>query len=168
MFSAITISLRIANWLNWFFGALLMVTLSAIVGDWAGLGTMVFTHIEPASTHNAIRGYLFAMVVMMPPVMVAVHWILTRLAALVRDAAVGHALTDANAARLRAIAWATLAIAIVDLCFGWVSVATSKATGEYFGWSLSLTGWIAVPLLFVLAHIFREGAAMRADLEGTV
>ena len=105
---------------------------------------------------------------MMPPVMVAVHWILTRLAALVRDAAVGHALTDANAARLRAIAWATLAIAIVDLCFGWVSVATSKATGEYFGWSLSLTGWIAVPLLFVLAHVFREGAAMRADLEGTV
>ena len=84
MFSAITISLRIANWLNWFFGALLMVTLSAIVGDWAGLGTMVFTHIEPASTHNAIRGYLFAMVVMMPPVMVAVHWILTRLAALAR------------------------------------------------------------------------------------
>ena len=107
MFSAITISLRIANWLNWFFGALLMVTLSAILGDWAGLGTMVFTRIEPASTHNAIRGYLFAMVVMMPPIMVAVHWILTRLAALVRDAAVGHALTDANAARLRAIAWAT-------------------------------------------------------------
>ena len=101
MFSAITISLRIANWLNWFFGALLMVTLSAIVGDWAGLGTMVFTHIEPASTHNAIRGDLFAMVVMMPPVMVAVHWILTRLAALVRDAAVGHALTDANASRDR-------------------------------------------------------------------
>jgi len=164
MFSAITISLRIANWLNWLFDALLMVTLSAIVGDWAGLGTMVFTRIEPATTHNAIRGYLFAMVVMMPPIIVAVHWILTRLAALVGDTAMGHALTDANAARLRAIAWATLAIAIVDLCFGWVSVAT----GEYFGWSLSLTGWIAVPLLFVMAHIFREGAAMRADLEGTV
>ena len=48
------------------------------------------------------------------------------------------------------------------------AVATSKATGEYFGWSLSLTGWIAVPLLFVLANVFREGAAMRADLEGTV
>jgi len=47
MFSAITISLRIANWLNWLFDALLMVTLSAIVGDWAGLGTMVFTRIEP-------------------------------------------------------------------------------------------------------------------------
>jgi len=25
-----------------------------------------------------------------------------------------------------------------------------------------------VPLLFVLAHVFREGAAMRDDLEGTV
>ena len=56
MFSAITISLRIANWLNWFFGALLMVTLSAIVGDWAGLGAMVFTRIEPAARTTRSEG----------------------------------------------------------------------------------------------------------------
>ncbi len=31
-----------------------------------------------------------------------------------------------------------------------------------------MTGWFAVPLLLILARIFKEGAIMRDDLEGTV
>ena len=34
--------------------------------------------------------------------------------------------------------------------------------------SFSVTPWIAVLLLFVLARVFDHGARMRADLEGTV
>lgn len=168
MFSAIVTGLRVANWLNWIIGVLLMIVLSAVVFDWGGIGAQVFADTGLAHAQGALRDYLLAIVAMMPPIMVAVHWILTRLIAMVRDAGLGLALTDANAARLRAIAWATLAIDIVDLAFGWISVATSEATGEYFGWSPSLTGWLAVPLLLVLARVFREGAAMRAELEGTV
>ena len=168
MFSAIVTGLRVANWLNWIFGILIIVVLGAIAFDWAGLGAEVFARIEPAAARDPIRGYLIAMIAMMPPIVLAVHWIMTRLAALVRDASIGLALTDANAGRLREIAWATLTIDLIDLAFGWVSVTTSAATGEYFGWSPSLTGWLAVPLLLVLARVFREGAAMRADLEGTV
>jgi hypothetical protein len=36
------------------------------------------------------------------------------------------------------------------------------------GWSFNITGWIAVLLLFVLARVFEQGAAMREDIEGTV
>jgi hypothetical protein len=32
----------------------------------------------------------------------------------------------------------------------------------------SLTGWLTVLLLFVLARVFEQGARMREDLEGTV
>ena len=37
-----------------------------------------------------------------------------------------------------------------------------------FDWSFSLTPWLAVVLLFVLARVFDEGTRMRDDLEGTV
>ncbi len=63
---------------------------------------------------------------------------------------------------------ALLTINLVDLAFGQVSIWASEASGEYLGWSLSLTGWFAVPLLLILARIFKEGAIMRDDLEGTV
>jgi hypothetical protein len=35
-------------------------------------------------------------------------------------------------------------------------------------WTFSVTRWIAVLLLFVLARVFEQGARMREDLEGTV
>ena len=36
------------------------------------------------------------------------------------------------------------------------------------GVDVSITGWIGVLLLFVLAQVFEQGARMRADLDGTV
>jgi hypothetical protein len=35
-------------------------------------------------------------------------------------------------------------------------------------WNFSLTPWLAVLLLFVLARVFDHGTRMRAELEGTV
>jgi hypothetical protein len=35
-------------------------------------------------------------------------------------------------------------------------------------WSFSLTRWIAVLLLFVLARVFEQGARMREELAGTI
>lgn len=168
MFSAIINTLRLTNWLNWIVAALLTLFLIMLVVDPVGLGSRVFSGFAEGQSRAAVKAYLFAILSIVPPTAIAVHFILTRLAALVRDAAAGIAFTDTNATRLQTIGWALLAINLVDLLFGWLSVRASEATGEYFGWSLSLTGWIAVPMLFVLAHVFREGAAMREDLEGTV
>jgi hypothetical protein len=38
----------------------------------------------------------------------------------------------------------------------------------HFKYDFSLTPWLAVLLLFVLARVFEQGAHMREDLEGTV
>lgn len=35
-------------------------------------------------------------------------------------------------------------------------------------WNFSLTRWLAVLLLFVLARVFEHGTRMRDELEGTV
>jgi Zn-dependent protease with chaperone function len=48
----------------------------------------------------------------------------------------------------------------------------AKADGESssfeFGFGFDFSGIILVVTLFILARVFRQGAEMRADLEGTV
>ena len=169
MFSAISLGLRVTNWLNWLAAALLTGFLVMLLANPSGFREMVLAgFVGDAAQYEAVYTYLLASLSLVPVLAVAVHYILTRLAAVVRDAAGGDAFTETNARRLAAIGWALLGINCADLLFGWISIRTSAATGEYFGWSLSLTGWVAVPLLFVLAHVLREGARMREDLEGTI
>ena len=52
-----------------------------------------------------------------------------------------------------------------------VAIARTVSTREVplrAGGQISVTGLLAVLLLFVLAEVFREGTQMREDLEGTV
>ena len=167
MFSAIITCLRVANWLNWIAATLLTVFFAVLLSDAGGLRADVFAGFD-SSAHETVRDYLYGILALVLPIAVAVHMLLVRLAALVRDAAEGIAFSEINAARLRVMGWSLLAINIADLFYGWMSVRASEGSGEYFGGSFTLTGWIAVPLLFVLAHVFREGAQMREDLEGTI
>ncbi len=57
---------------------------------------------------------------------------------------------------------------LIDLPYGYLATWASEVSGEYFDWSPSFTAWLATLMLFVLARVFRHGAQMRADLEGTV
>jgi hypothetical protein len=43
-----------------------------------------------------------------------------------------------------------------------------NAAGSNIPWSFSLTGWVALTLLFVLARVFEEGTRIRTDLEAMV
>jgi hypothetical protein len=98
-----------------------------------------------------------------------VHLVLTRLLAVVDTVRSGTAFVAANGARLQTIAWALLALEMLHLAVGGVAAgASSSAQALDMDWSLSVAGWLAVLLLFVLARVFDEGARMRDDLEGTV
>lgn len=94
--------------------------------------------------------------------------VLNRLSAILASVEAGEAFVAENGRRLRQIAWAWLAIQIADLFFGVVAVRVSAGSGEYLGWSPSIGGWIAVLLLFVLAEVWTQGAAMRDELDATV
>jgi len=93
-----------------------------------------------------------------------VHILLTRLVEIVRTVSRGDPFTPANAARLRVCAWAVLALELLHLCVG----AIYSTMPFKLSWSYSPVGLLAVLLLFVLAQVFAQGAAMRDDLEGTV
>ncbi len=101
------------------------------------------------------------------PIVPLIHRILARLIAIVETVALGDPFVPDNAVRLKQIAWAQLGLEVLSLVFGVFANALSRP-GHVIEWSFSLTGWVAVLLLFVLARVFEEGTRMRADLEGTV
>ena len=94
----------------------------------------------------------------------AAHVLLTRLRAIVETVRAGDPFVPRNADRLKTIAWCLLVIQLLDLGFGAVALAVEPA----FDWTFSLTGWLAVVLLFVLARVFEHGTGMRDELAGTV
>lgn len=97
------------------------------------------------------------------------HIVLTRLLAIVDTVSLGNPFVVENAERLQTIAWAVLALELLHFAVGAIArVASSEASPLDINWSFSLTRWLAVLLLFVLARVFEQGARMREDLEGTV
>jgi len=97
------------------------------------------------------------------------HVVLTRLLAIVETVGLGDPFVAGNAARLQTIAWALLGLELLHLAAGAAAAAASSGAEPLdIDWSFSVTGWLAVLLLFVLARVFDQGARMREDLEGTV
>ena len=97
------------------------------------------------------------------------HFVLTRLLAIVETVSLSDPFVAENAARLQRIAWSVLGLELIHLAVGAVAAgASSEAQPLDVEWSFSLTRWLAVLLLFVLARVFEQGARMREDLEGTV
>ena len=98
-----------------------------------------------------------------------VHFVLTRLLMIVDTVSTGNPFVVVNAARLQAIAWALLALELTHFAVGAVAASVSSAAVPLnISWGFSLTRWLAVLLLFVLARVFEEGARMREELEGMV
>ena len=96
------------------------------------------------------------------------HIILTRLLAIVETVRGGDPFVAGNARRLTVIAWALLALQLLDLVYGAIALSVEPGDSPFSGWTFNITGWIAVLLLFVLARVFEQGAAMRDDIEGMV
>ena len=101
------------------------------------------------------------------PVIAAVHIQLTKLKEIVETVRQGDPFVAENADRLRVIAWALLVTQVMHLVFG-AMVHIARSANAEMEWEFSLTGWLAVLLLFVLARVFKEGARLRDDLEAMI
>ena len=97
------------------------------------------------------------------------HVVLTRLLSIVDTVRAGDPFIIENARRLQAIASTLLGIQVLHLVIGFVTSRTKSQVQQLdIDWCFSISPWIAVLLLFVLARVSEHGARMRADLEGTV
>lgn len=79
-----------------------------------------------------------------------------------------------NADRLSVMAWLLLAVQVLMIPIGGLGLLVVKWADEIehtnvtIDAGLDLTGILMVITLFILARVFKHGAAMREDLEGTV
>lgn len=119
--------------------------------------------IDPSWLVPALRLWM----VLALPMVASVHIQLSRLLEMVETVRTGNPFVPENATRLNTIAWCALANELLRLVFG-VMAATLNAAGSNIDWKFSLTGWLAVVLLFVLARVFEEGTRMRQDLESMI
>lgn len=143
--------------------ALLVATLVAEGPVMEALGVPA-----PDRTPRFVLGMRAIMVLGIAAVPIA-HVVLTRLLTIVHTVGDGDPFVMENAARLQRIAWAVLGLELLHLCV--VAAAAGISTDQTpldIGEGFSVTRWLAVLLLFVLARVFQQGARMREDLAGTV
>ena len=153
--------------LNWIAGVLILALLVAsVVAEDAVMGAL---GAGPAvGNAERIAGMRQIAVLGIVAVLVA-HVVLSRLLGIVGTVRDGDPFVAENAARLRTIAWSVLGLEVLHLLVGLAAALANSETAPLdIDWSFSLTRWLTVLLLFVLAQVFEEGARMREELEGTV
>jgi hypothetical protein len=158
--------LQILIVLNWLSGAAVLVLLVAMpTTKWI----LAEFGLSPSPEAERLVFGLHAIAVI-GLVAIPLHYIvLRRLLAVIETVRAGDPFLAANAIRLRAIAWALLALQVLSLVVGAVAKAISTpAHPLHFDAGFSISGWLAVLLTFVLARVFAEGSLMREDLERTV
>jgi DUF2975 family protein len=95
--------------------------------------------------------------------------VLKRLLAIVASVREGDPFVAANAARLQTIAWMLLALQILSVIIGAIGRMISTPAHPFkISAGFSISGWLAVLLIFLLARVFAAGTVMRDELEGTV
>lgn len=162
-----SVTLRALIGLNWACGALifLLLLISFQFEEWTwralGVGSV-------AGHEGIVAGMRVIMVIGIASVPI-VALVFNRLLRIVESVRAGEPFVEENALRLRVIAWSLLALEVLHICV--VAIASAVSTNEVplrMGGDFSITSWLAILLLFVLAQVFLQGTRMRDDLEGTV
>lgn len=102
------------------------------------------------------------------PGVAAAHLLFRRTLDLLRSVREGQPFAAENAQRLRIMAWCLLAIQVIHLGSILMAQIASRAVHQRIEVEMSVVGWLAVFLLFVLSRVFEEGARNRSELEGMI
>ena len=148
-------------------GVSLMFVVSVLPGTilWRALQMLPF----PEGHRDEIVLGLRAIMLVGVAAALVVDRVLRLLRAIVDTVRAGDPFLVVNARRLETIAWWVLAGEGLRLLIGAIALATTSSMPALdLDLGFSVTPWLAVLLLFVLARVFAQGARMRSDLEGTV
>ena len=159
-------ALRTLVVLNWLMFAAIVALLVAMPNEqWI----MRAFDLSPGPEAERLVMALRAAAVLGLAVFVLNYFILKRLLAIVDTVRTGDPFVAVNAIRLKAIAWALVALELLSIIIGAIGDAVSTPAHPVdLDAGFSVNGWLAVLLTFLLARVFAEGTRMRDDLEGTV
>jgi len=161
------LALRVLIVLNWLYGAAILALLTAtiVAKEW----TMTALGIPLSSEIPRLIIPLRAIAALGLVAIPLNDAVLRRLLEIVETVRKGNPFVATNAQGLHAIAWALLVLQVLSMVIGSIGEAIStRAFPIVLDAGFSTSGWLAVLLTFVLAHIFAEGTLMREDIEATV
>jgi DUF2975 family protein len=157
-------ALRALVALNWLFGAAILCLLLASYLAEAWFARALGADKDP----QLLTGMRLIMAIGIAATPVA-NVVFSRLLSIVETVSAGNPFSTTNAQRLQTIAWAVLALELSRfIVVGIANAVSTPAQLIDIKLNFSVTPWLAVLLLFVLARVFEQGARMREDLEGTV
>ena len=156
-------------------GAFLLVALTALTIAlpsvaifWREAAAQILKEYPGAKTNGLLPAIMAAIGLGGAMALLALNFV-RKLLQIIRTVAQGDPFDSANADRLQMMAWMSLAIQAVGVVLGgiahWIA-RTIKEANIHFEWEI--TSIILILLLFILARVFRRGAEMRSELEGTV
>ena len=116
-----------------------------------------------------VIGAILAVLVLVAGIVALSFLFMRHLRRIVDSVRQGDPFIPENAMRLRSMAWLSIVLQVVALFAGtvtmWLEVATKNLKANY---DISIGGILLPLVLFILARVFRRGAEMREELEGTV
>ncbi len=151
--------------------------LASIVLVVAGTGITVFwgdiapelAKEHPGLVTGEVKPLLIGLMFAVLPLIGLAIWSLLKLLAIVDSVRNGDPFTRINAARLRTMGWLMVALQVLSIPFGALAAElSSHFESHHVSFDMSLNGILAILLVFVLAGVFEQGAAMREELEGTI
>ena len=150
--------------------AILLLSIGLLGALAIGLGHFVAVP-ENIRFHGGTDWLIVLILILAATIMWLCGRFLKSLVAMIDTVAHGDPFVEANAERLVAMAWLSLAITILSVMLEELG-AWYDSLLDVPNDSLSIEGapegFLLSLVLFILARVFRHGAAMRADLEGTV
>lgn len=114
----------------------------------------------------ALAGLLVVVLVLLA----AMWFFVQKLKQIVDSVATGDPFVPENAERLKAMAWTSIAMQVIGLPLAVLAALIAEHTHGHSNADIDISmGGVVLPVvLFILARVFRIGAAMREELEGTV
>jgi hypothetical protein len=180
LFSVTRLVLKIGTWFCYFLTAVLTLAFGAVVLGLAALlaapAVLKFFDVPLVVEGVPLNTILAAGLFLVAGSLICTVLVLLAIratVAIVDTAIAGDPFVADNAERLKHIGWCLLGVMVAQfLCsnmVAWIAPDNNIAGHIDAGdGGPSLAGCLAVLLVFVLARIFRHGAEMRAELEGTV
>jgi len=168
LLSAARLIVRLGMGLSVIVGAATLIAAPVIFvmrGDVLGGLTDEAGHAVPAITIDAL-----ALILLLVAAMAAcAFYFLRDLKRIIDSVGEGDPFVPVNAVRLARMGWLTIAIELLSIPVGgigeWMAHTIKGATSDF---GIDPSGILLALILFILARVFREGARMREDLEGTV
>ncbi|WP_137752938.1 DUF2975 domain-containing protein [Sphingopyxis sp. L1A2A] len=147
---------------------ILVATAAILPFYWTEVAQQIAVE-KPGLDAAALYPWLYVVFALGLVALLLILTIMRKLLAIVGSVALGDPFAMANAVRLKAIGWLMVALQLIGIP---LSLAAGEAADLFgrnnVGFDFSLNAVLSILLVFVLAGIFEQGAAMGDELEGTV